>query len=137
MEVLWKAEDLLCDKIEEVIQQGDISPTEMDNIYKAIKSIYYIEATCAMIEASEDEYSDSSFESMNSSRRGGGSSGRRSSYASYAQGQGGGGSSNRSSNRSSMARGRSYAGRGYSTHDKKEMMLQRIAEMEREIENME
>lgn len=40
--------NLLENKIDEVTRKGDISPSEMDCIYKATKSIYYLTTTEAM-----------------------------------------------------------------------------------------
>lgn len=125
MDSLWDLNDLLCEKIEEVVKQGDISPTEMDNVYKATKTLYYIQCIDAMLNAGEGY--EESFEGMNSSRRG------RRSYDSYAQGGGGGNSNRRGSySRMSMARGG-----GYSGHESKQMLMQKIAEIEQQIEQME
>lgn len=44
----------LCYEIEDMIspmvEKGDITPTELDNIYKAVKSMYYIKTMDAMKE---------------------------------------------------------------------------------------
>lgn len=44
--------DELCyvleDMVEPVVEKGDISPTELDNIYKAVKTMYYIKTMDAM-----------------------------------------------------------------------------------------
>ncbi len=116
MDSLWNLYDLLCEKVDEVVKNGDISPTEMDCVYKASKTMYYIECIAAMEEGS-DSYDGVSgnwpYSSNNSMRRG------RSSRSNYAN----------TSRRSSR--------RNYSGHDQKEMMLQKIAEMQKQIEDME
>lgn len=48
---------LLDQKVEEVINKGDISPSEMECIYKAYKTKYYMTTTEAMDEYGEDESS--------------------------------------------------------------------------------
>lgn len=42
------------DMIEPVVKKGDISPTELDNIYKAVKTMNYIKTMEAMKEYSND-----------------------------------------------------------------------------------
>lgn len=120
MESLWNLYDLLCEKVDEVVKTGDISPTEMDNVYKAAKTMYYITCIAAM-DNTDDEYEGVSgnypYSNNTSMRRGRNS---RNSYAS---------NSSRRSSRNSM--------RNYSGHDQKEAMLQKIAEMQRQIEDME
>lgn len=36
------------DWIEPIVQKGDISPVELDNVYKAVKTMYYIKTMDAM-----------------------------------------------------------------------------------------
>jgi hypothetical protein len=48
---------LLDQKVEEVINKGDISPSEMECIYKAYKTKYYMTTTEAMEDYGEDESS--------------------------------------------------------------------------------
>lgn len=122
MESLWNLYDLLGEKVDEVVKTGDLSANEMDCVYKAAKTMYYIECINAMAEGI-DEYdgmsgnwpysSNASMRRGRSSRTNGGNiSGRRSSRANNSM-------------------------RNYSGHDQKEMMLQKIAEMQRQIEDME
>ena len=113
MESLMNLYDLLCDKVDEVVKKGDISPTEMDHVYKATKTMYYIECIEAMEEADGYDGVSGNWPYAHSvpMRREHG----RSSYA-------------RRSSRTSM--------KNYSGHDQKEMMLQKIAEMQRQIEDM-
>lgn len=41
---------VLEDMVEPIVDKGDISPTELDNIYKAVKTMYYIKTMDAMKE---------------------------------------------------------------------------------------
>lgn len=41
---------VLEDMVEPIVDKGDISPTELDNIYKAVKTMYYIKAMDSMKE---------------------------------------------------------------------------------------
>ena len=121
MDSLWSLYDLLCEKVDEVVKTGDISPTEMDNVYKATKTMYYIECIAAMEDADDYDSGVSGnwpYSNNNTSMRRGRNS--RNSYAS---------NTSRRSGRNSM--------KNYSGHDQKEMMLQKIAEMQRQIEDME
>lgn len=140
MNVLYDLKDLLCDKIEEVVKKNDISPSEMDSVYKATKTIYYITTIDAM--ENPEEFMDYSRDSYNSYARGGNS------YA-----RGGGNSNARRSNMYSRDgrmgmdgdgdgrySERSYrmsreGNSGYSGHTR-EQMMQKIADMQRELEQM-
>lgn len=116
MDKLWDLYDLLCDMTEEIVKKGDITPSELDNVYKATKAMYYITCIDAMENAS-DEYEGSSM-ARGMSRTYPYSSTRR-------------GSSYRRSSRANNNM------RNYSGHDKKEMLMQRIAELQDEIDRME
>lgn len=48
---------MLDDQIGHVVQKGDISPSEMDTIYKAVKTKYYIKVMKAMEENEDRGYS--------------------------------------------------------------------------------
>ena len=48
---------MLDDQIGHAIQKGDISPSEMDTIYKAVKTKYYIKVMKAMEEYDDRGYS--------------------------------------------------------------------------------
>lgn len=115
MDRLWDLYDLLCDMTEDVVKKGDISPSELENVYKATKAMYYI--TCIDAMNSADEYEGSSM-ARGMSRNYPYSSTRR-------------GSSYRRSSRTNNSM------RNYSGHDKKEMLMQRIAELQDEIDRME
>ena len=121
----WEEYDLLCEMCEEIVKKGDISPSELDNLYKAAKTKYYIVATDAMMNADDDYGSSMDNMSMTRgmSRAGYPYSNRRNSYA-----------NNSSYRRSSRA---NNSMRNYSGHDKKEMLMQRIAELQDEIDRME
>lgn len=125
----WEEYDLLCEMCEEIVKKGDISPSELDNLYKAAKTKYYIVATDAMMNAGDDDYG-SSMDNMSMARgmsRAGypySNNSRRSSYANN------GGNSGRRSSRAN------YSMRNYSGHDRKEMLMQRIAEMQDELDRM-
>jgi len=123
MDSLWSLYDLLCEKVDEVVKNGDISPAEMDCVYKATKTMYYIECVAAMEEGTDDYDGVSGnwpYSNNTSTRRG-----RNSRSNGYANNN----YSSRRSSRNSM--------RNYSGHDQKEMMLQKIAEMQKQIEDME
>lgn len=119
MDKLWDLYDLLCDMTEEIVKKGDITSSELDNVYKATKAMYYITCIDAM-EGASDEYEGSSM-ARGMSRTYPYSS-RRNSYA---------GNSYRRSSRANNSM------RNYSGHDKKEMLMQRIAELQDEIDRME
>jgi len=98
MHVLTDLCYLLEDEVGQVVKKGELTPTELDNVYKAVKTMNYIEIIKAMKEQEEDGYS----------RRDGGRN--------YAYGE--------------SNYGRNY-GRGYTRHSKEE----KIAELERMMEN--
>lgn len=121
----WEEYDLLCEMCEEIVKKGDISPVELDNLYKAAKTKYYIVATDAMMNA-DDDYGSSMARGMSRAGYPYSNNSRRSSYANN-----GGNSSYRRSSRANNSM------RNYSGHDKKEMLMQRIAELQDEIDRME
>ena len=46
------------DMIKPIVKKGDITPTELDNVYKAAKTMYYIETIGAMKEyGNSNDYS--------------------------------------------------------------------------------
>lgn len=131
MNVLYDLKDLLCDKIEEVVKKNDISPAEMDSVYKATKTIYYITTIDAM--NNPEEYMDYSRDSYNSYARGGNPNMRRPMYSRDGRiGMDGDGDGRYSERPYRMSRD---ANAGYSGHTK-EQMMQKIADMQREIEQM-
>lgn len=53
MQVLMDLCYLLEDEIGQVIRKGELSPTELENVYKAVKTMYYTKTIEAMKEYSE------------------------------------------------------------------------------------
>ena len=47
---------MLEDEIGRITQKGDISPAELDNVYKATKTIYYVKVIEAMEESKREDY---------------------------------------------------------------------------------
>lgn len=66
MHILEDLRYVLEDMIEPVIKKGDISPTELDSIYKAVKTIYYTVTTESMLEYGDDYSNDGSSYGRNS-----------------------------------------------------------------------
>jgi len=98
---------LLEDEVGQVVKKGELSPTELDNVYKAVKTMNYIETIKAMKEYNDED---------------GYSKGRRTMYNDSSYGRG-------SYGRESYGRD-SYA-RNYTRHSKDE----KIAELEHMMEN--
>lgn len=48
---------MLEDMVEPIVKKGDISPVELDNVYKAVKTMYYIKTMDAMKEYNSEDYS--------------------------------------------------------------------------------
>lgn len=44
-------------QLEDIVKKGDMTPTELDLVYKSVKTIYYIHTIKAMDEYSDDGYS--------------------------------------------------------------------------------
>lgn len=99
MHAMEELKELLDEQVEKVVKKGDINATEMDNIYKAVKTKYYIDTIEAMKEYSNDGYSG---------RRGY----SRENYGEYDGG--------------SYRRG---GGGGYSRYDEREAMMNRLGRM--------
>ena len=59
MHVLKELSYLLEDEVGQVVKKGELSPTELDNVYKAVKTMNYIETIKAMNNYNSDypEYS--------------------------------------------------------------------------------
>ena len=55
MESLYRLKDLLCDQIEEIVAKNDITPVELDRVYKVIDVIKDICTIDAMENAEYDE----------------------------------------------------------------------------------
>lgn len=136
MESLYRLKDLLCDQVDEIVEKNDITPVELDRVYKVvdvIKDVYTIEA---MENAEEDWDEEGSYAGGGYSRAGRGYSraGRGGSY----RGSYDGGYSRR--------RGYSRAGRGGGSYrmsydepiatETKEQMMQQISDMQHKIDMM-
>lgn len=132
MEKLWDFCDLLEKQIDKALMKGDIDPDEMQSLYYAIKTKYYVYLMDKMEEGGDDFYDEESY----ANSYGGGS------YRS-----GGGSYRGRSREGRSMARSGERYGRrsrmsmasranGTSGHDDKEYMMQQIEEMKRQIDQM-
>ena len=130
MQSLYDLCDMLDDELREIVKKGDISPTELDRAYKAVDIIKDIKTVEAMEEGgySNDGYSGNSYrasyDGMSNARRGrdGDGDGRYSEDGTYRRGR--------------DAMGRYTSRDGYSRHDDKEQMLQKINQMKKEIEQM-
>lgn len=155
--------ELLDDQLETIAKKGDISPTEMDNAYKAIKSKYYLTVMDEMKEAKERGYGEYSQRGgqgysgeysynysmmpMSSNMSNGSYNSYERSYNSYEgqsnarRGRDGDGDGRYSEEGQSNRRGRDAMGRytsrdEYSRHDEKEQMRRSIEEMQRKLQNM-
>lgn len=144
MESLYRLKDLLCDQVDEIVAKNDITPTELDRVYKVVDVIKDVCTIDAMENAAEDEWDEEASYAGGggySGRRGYSRAGGRSNRGSY---EGGGYSGRRGSNGRYSRAGRSYqGGGGYSgrmSYDDEEMskehMMQKVAEMQRQIEQM-
>lgn len=144
MESLYRLKDLLCDQVDEIVAKNDITPTELDRVYKVVDVIKDICTIDAMENAAEDEWDEESSYAGGggySGRRGGSSRAGRSGRGSYEGGYSG--RRGRYSRAGRSYRGGSYEGGGYSgrmSYDdedmSKEHMMQKVAEMQRQIEQM-
>ncbi len=140
MQALYDMCEMLDDELKEIVKKGDISPTELDRAYKAVDIIKDIKTIEAMEDYSYDDYSrrnsyagdNMSYNmsrDMSNARRGrdGDGDGRYSEESSYRRG-----------GRGRYSREGSYNSyeQGYSGHDDKQQMLQKIEQMKKQIENM-
>lgn len=129
--------EMLEDELKEIVKKGDISPNELERVYRAVDIIKDIKTIEAM---EEGGYSN---EGGNSNR---GYSYRGGSYDGSYDGSYEGGNSNRmgrgSYDEGSYRRGRDARGRytsregGYSREEDKEQMLKHIEQMKQKLEQM-
>lgn len=133
MHALYDLCEILDDELREVVKKGDMSPTELDRVYKAVDIIKDIKTIEAMEDYSYDDYSrrnsyadDNMSYNMSNARRGrdGDGDGRYSEDNSYRRSRDG---------RGRYSRENSYD--GYSGDDKQQM-LQKIEQMKKQIEQM-
>lgn len=111
MEALYRLKDLLCDEIEEIVHKNDITPTELDRVYKVVDIIKDIDTIDAMENADFKDYS-------------------------YDDGM-----SHRGYNRGRGSYDRGYSGRRiYMSYDNapetKEHLMQKVADIQRQIDQM-
>ena len=132
--------EMLEDELKEIVKKGDISPNELERVYKAVDIMKDIKTIEAM---EEGGYSNAGGSNRGGSYRGGSYDG---SYDGSYEGGGsnarGGGRSNEYSEDGSYRRGRDARGRytsrddGYSREEDKEQMLKHIEQMKKKIEQM-
>lgn len=147
MKVLNDVCEMLEDEIKQIVKKDDITPSELDSVYKSVDIIKDIKTIEAMEEASDYGYSRNSYGNYNSYD---GSYAYDGSYDNYSN-RGGEGMSNAgrrgrdgdSDGRYSERRGRDAMGRfvsrddGYSRHGEDTKMLrQELDEMRKKIERM-
>ena len=111
MHILEDLSYVLEDMIEPIAQKQDISPTELDNVYKAVKTMNYIETIKAM-----KEYGNSN----DYSYAGGSSYARNSRNSRYSY------EGNSRAGRDSMGR---YTSRNYSRDGGREQMISELERM--------
>ena len=143
MHELYDLCDSLKEEIKELNKKGDISPTELDRVYKAVDIIKDIKTIEAMEEAGN------SYNSYDMSRDG---QSNRMPYPMYYYDEPGmsnarrgrdGDGDGRYSEDSSYRRGRDAMGRytsrdgGYSGHEEKEHMMRQIEDMKRKVQQMQ
>lgn len=68
-------------QLEDIVKKGDMTPTELDLVYKSVKTIYYIHTIKAMDEYSDDGYSRDRYDTSNRMYRDSGYSYRRGRYS--------------------------------------------------------
>lgn len=165
MRVLDDIKELLEDELKKIAKKGDISPTELENVYKAVKTINYATIIDAMEEEKEGGYSQRGYSrgmgayAVNGGYPGSSYDGSYGSYNSYdggASNRGGMGMSNdysrdgragrdgdsdgQYSETGSYGRGRDAMGRftsrdGYSRHTEKEKMIEKLEGMMNTVSN--
>ena len=140
--------EMLEDELKEIVKKGDISPNELDRVYKAVDIIKDIKTVEAMEDGGYSNEGMSSRRGRGSYEGGSNAGGSNRSYDGGSnRGSYEGGGSNRGSyddysedgsyRRGRDARGR-YASRddGYSREEDKEQMLKKIEHMKKQIEQM-
>ena len=135
MHVLEDLSYVLEDMLEPIVKKEDITPTELDNAYKAVKTLNYIETIKAMKEyGNSNDYSGNSYARGNS-YRGSYEDGMSNRYNSYdGSYDGRRGMDGDSDGRYSERRGRDSRGRytsrdNYSRHNEKEQMISKLERM--------
>lgn len=135
MKTMEDLKDMLQQELKEVVKKGDISSTELDNVYKAVKTLNYLEIIKAMEEqgGQSNDYSgrmyyDGSRDSYGRGSYNRGSYDRGGSYDrdSYDSSRDGSYAEDYSGRRGRGADGRYVSRDGYSGHTKEHV----IADME-------
>lgn len=142
MRVLEDMCEILEDELKEITKKGDISPTELDSVYKSVDILKDIETIKAMknefgnsyasynsYNSYDGSYTPYSYEG-NSNRGGEGMSNAR-------RGRDGDGDGQYSERRGRDAMGR-YTSRddGYSRHNETEQLRKELMEMKQQMQNM-
>ena len=131
MHILEDLSYVLEDMIEPIAKKQDISPTELDNVYKAVKTMNYIETIKAMKEygnSNEGSYArGNSYRGSYNSYEGGNSN--RGSYNSYEGNSRDGYSGENSYRRGRDAMGRFTSRDGYSRAEDKQQMISKLEKM--------
>ena len=117
MDTLYRLKDRVCDMIDEVLEKSDITPTELERLYKAVDIVKDVVTIEAMENGDFDDYSydDGMSYARNRDSRGRYSSRRGRSYDDYR-----------------MMR----LDRGYSGDESKEEMMHKIDELQRRVQQM-
>lgn len=121
MEYMHDLKEMLCEELEKVVQQGELTPGSLDVVQKLTHSLKSIETIMAM----EEEYSNEggSYRGMS-----------RNSYRGSYRGGSYGGGSYRGGRSMSYARGGSYR-RGRSRDDEAMKMVEKLERMAEQTED--
>ena len=130
MRALTELKEMLEDDVKKITKKGDISPDELNNVYKAIDIIKDIETIKAMRDSGySQEGSYGSYNNMSNGRSYNSYDGSYNSYNSYARrGRDGDGDGRYSENRGSYE---------YSRHENREQMIQKLEMMMQNAQNEE
>lgn len=115
MDSLWDLKDMLCEQIEDIVKKGDISPTELDHVYKVVDVIKDIVTIDAMEHPEAYSFDMNPYNEKMSYR------------SSYRDGRRG---------RDGDSDGRYSERYGMSRHTEKEMLTQEIANLQRRVDQM-
>ena len=116
---MYDLREMLVDELNKLTKKGELTAGSLDTVDKLTHSIKSIDTICAMEDAGNYSYGDMSYNSYNdnmSYARGRGSNARRDSMGRYASNDG----SYKGYSRYSM--NNSYDNRGYSNHNKQELV---------------
>ena len=128
MKTMDDLKDMLHEELKDVVKKGDLSPTELDNVYKAVKTLNYIETIGAMQEYGKSNDYSGRYYNSNDSYRGSYDSYDMSRKSYARRGRDGDGDGQYSEDYSGR-RGRDAMGRytsrdgGYSGHSKEHLIM--------------